>query len=206
MTLAALSLVYALLGQTPAAIMAEAWGHYEAGRIKEALPMFDGLAKRDDLTAEQRGDALRYQAFSLYLLDLYPEAKQAWLRLLTVAPETRLDPDWVSPELYAFFSHIEPNANAALTAPVPEPARGCGVVLCAIPLGTGQFANGSVVKGAVFAGLEVGLLGTYIGLYASRQNDDVLHPNQTLLALEWTSLGLFVASVGLGIVDAYMSP
>lgn len=97
--------------------------------------------------------------------------------------------------------------QTALDAPKTE--RGCGLWLCAVPFGVGQFANDRPIKGAIFAALEVGFLAANLGLYWNRvatyDREGAVVADQNLLA-QRVFFGLFLGTVAVGIVDAYLFP
>lgn len=209
---------------------------YKEGRVHEALPVFDALLAEPELAPALRTEAQKYQAFALYLMQLFPEAKESWLKLLRLNPGYELDPMWVSPELHAFFGRIKPpeappalvetttiQPAAAPTTPPPaaaplleetvETKRGCGNVLCVVPFGVGQFANGRPVKGAAFAAVEAILIGANVGLYWQRANEfdrlgGLENPDaqRDRLTLQRTALVLFGVTAVAGILDAYLLP
>ncbi len=194
---------------------------YDEGRYDEALPLLDGLRKRPDLLPEVRVEVLRYQAFVLFLLALHKEAKGTWLELLTLVPDYPLDADRLSPEMVAFFSRVRPEPPpvepTALSAPaaVAEPPRGCGVGLCLVPFGVGQFANDQPVKGAIFAGLTTVLIGANVGLYQARMSkappkDSIYwrEPEQAerLLVMQRAALVGAALTMVAGVADAFLFP
>lgn len=211
---------------------------YAEGRVHEALPAFDELLAEPDLAPALRIEAQKYQAFALYLMQLYPEAKESWLKLLRLSPSYTLDPMWVSPELHAFFGRLRPpDAPRAgpetppdptptpTPTPTPskpdppvlvqptEPTRGCGVVLCLVPFGVGQFANERVGKGVLFAAIEALSLGANVGLYMDRRrefenNGGLRDPSlqRDLFTVQRGALVVFGVSLVGGIIDAYLFP
>lgn len=243
-----------------AAKIARAKALYRDGRIEESLALIDQIRKHSQLDNGQRIELLKYQAFSLFLMSLYTDAKKAWLQLLVLDPTYHLDPVDVSPELVAFFGRVKPrklppvaapvapggaksgpaaaasSAKGSTTteelqaapgnlqpptaprppyvkAPVTAPARGCGTLLCLVPFGVGQFANGRYLKGSLFAGAEVALLVANIALYWSRVSSYDQHGYFTNLsaadrsfAAQEVMAGLFAATAVGGVVDAFVFP
>jgi hypothetical protein len=180
-----------------------------------------------DLERDAKVECLKLRAFSLYLLNRRDEARAAWLELGKLAPGYRPDPIEVSPELVKFFGAIDttappraaspppsqppagPSTTAALT-PAPVVAEGgCAVVVCLVPAGVGQFANGDVMKGTLLATGEVTMLGLNIGMYMSRAADYRHGPIDDAKDRKksWVQHGAlvgFLALTAFGIVDAFM--
>lgn len=100
------------------------------------------------------------------------------------------------------------NANqqpASLAEPdLQEEVRGCGIVLCLVPFGVGQFANGSWVKGIIFSALQVGGLATNIGMYWGQS--DHVPASEVYLAVQHAAFGVFAAALVAGILDAFLFP
>jgi hypothetical protein len=140
----------------------------------------------------------------------------------------------VSPEFIAFFGRLEPPARATDKDQAPgeprvsqkethegrpdgaqeppvlaaqteaPPERGCGILLCLMPFGVGQFANDQIVKGVIFAAAEAGFLATNIALYWAQSPDRFV--DDGALAVQRVSLILFFATIAVGIADAYLFP
>jgi hypothetical protein len=106
-----------------------------------------------------------------------------------------------------------PPAKAVDPMPPPPEIRECGVVLCLLPFGIAQFVNGNPGKGAGLAAAQVIFLGTNIALYWNRVAEFEKYGGfrdrdaaETKFTIQHVSLGLFVATVAVGIVDAYLFP
>ena len=94
--------------------------------------------------------------------------------------------------------------------------RGCGIVLCLIPGGVGQYANGKIVKGVIFTALEAGFLATNIGLWGANQADIIgndanggpiyrdLKTAQDRYIAQVVFFVLAVVTPIVGIVDAFV--
>lgn len=110
-----------------------------------------------------------------------------------------------------------PQSKVTKKIPPPEVTheRGCGIALCLLPVGIGQFANGQVVKGVIFAILQPLLLGLNIGFYYWNQGDIISTSNgapvyrdpaaaQDRYIAQLAFFGGFVGAVVLGIIDAFV--
>lgn len=200
---------------------------YYQGRYQEAVYELEDVLARSKLPQAQRIEALKTEAFCLFLLKLNKEASGVWRKLLAIEPNYRLDPVQTSPEILGFFRRVgeayrahHTAAHAHHTAGAPpdlaagaSTRRGCGVFLCMVPFGVGQFANGRLGKGLAFAGAEVVFLALNIGLFwhnkslvdaQGRITDPTAH--QLTYVLQMVSLGGFVVSAILGVIDAYVFP
>jgi hypothetical protein len=205
---------------------------YFAGRYQEALPLLDAIASDTGARETDRIESLKYQAFTLYLLKLFGEAKATWRTLLALKPDFELDPVEVSPELIAYFSRIkaiEPSSTSR-GPPTPRPtpggeqpdpgppavaepeAHGCPAWLCLIPFGAGQFANGSPAKGLLFGGAELAFVAGNIALYWARvlsfERDGIVRDetaSNRAYVMQHVFLGLFVATAIGGVVEAFVS-
>ena len=253
----------------PARVLERGENLYFEGKYEEVLFLLEELSSRENVPPVILTKALKYVAFSYYLLNAREQARDAWLRLLKVHPSYQADPVEVSPELLEFFGSIEPPAGSTegngepggdsggggetedpdgggskssddggdtaegsgdtavqtgQTAPPPPPTdeRGCGIVLCLLPAGIGQFANaynpltdryrpGQIVKGVIFAVLEPVFLGLNIAFWALNEAErapDGTWPNaeqaNQRYALQMTFFGLTVGTVLVGILDAFL--
>ncbi len=247
--LAAVVASHLVLAATPLEAQGQRLIHAQAlfheGRYREVLPIIDGVLGAAGLPDELRAEAYELQAFSLYLMSLFPQAQEAWRKLLAVAPEHRPDPVEVSPELLAFFARVQEQVEGeqrarAAAAPVPEPAgttvvaakpasepardtevraaatqaeRGCGVLLCLMPFGIGQLANGEVGAGLAFGAAELAFLGVNVGLYWQRKleyerHDRLRNPEnaEASYIVQHVALGLFAATAVAGVVHAFWEP
>ena len=196
---------------------------YYAGQYEDAVFLMEELSRRPGVSREVKLSALKYTAFCYFLLGSKPQAKAAWRRLLDLDPSFRLDSLEDPPRFVEFFNQLdegdepaaapEPVTKRVKVAAPEEPSpRGCGVALCLIPFGVGQMANDNVVKGAIFAGLETLFLGLNIGFYF--QNQSELNRNNgafvdreranTRSMLQNVFFGMFLTSVAVGIVDAFV--
>lgn len=93
-----------------------------------------------------------------------------------------------------------------------ENERGCGIVLCLIPGGIGQYANGQIVKGIIFTTLEAALLGLNIGFYYwnESERDPTTNTYRDIGAATdryWAQIGFFIGAVAtaiFGVIDAFV--
>jgi tetratricopeptide (TPR) repeat protein len=190
---------------------------YYAGKLDEALAIFDRLAIAKNTPRRIRVAALVHKAFVLYLFKLHDEARQVWQQVLELDPTFALDPVEVSPELMSFFGPPGPGRQPAPAVsvdpsePSAAPDRGCGVALCLVPFGVGQFANDRPLKGALFAGAETLLLAANVGFYwaarsESERDGGSRSTAETYYLVQRVSFGLFAATAAWGILDAFLLP
>jgi len=209
------------------------------GRYERVLSIVESLLLTD-LARGQRVSALELEAFAYFLSNRQGEAERSWRELLEIDPNHELDPVDVPPQMVTFFQNVAPPtpppdpwpppepapekppaAKADDPSPLdplpdrsPEPERGCGIWLCLIPFGGGQFANGNYVKGGLFAGAEALFLSLNIGMYWANQiefekhggsfPDEALADRRTLW--KHVFLGFFLTTLVYGVIDAYIFP
>lgn len=197
---------------------------YFAGQYGEALFALEELALDTAASLAARVLALKYAAYCYFVLGSKEQARDAWLRLLALDPEFRMDPVEVSPEFVEFFAKLAPQASATPQGDPPSTesagaspetprvsTRGCGVWLCLVPMGVGQYANRKIGKGLIFTALEIVSLGLNAGFYWSlrleREQYGGYRDQATadrLYALQHAFFGLFVASTLVGMIDAFV--
>lgn len=189
---------------------------YFAAQPRESLAILDRLAA--DPKQTELLQVHRYQAYALFLLQLYDEARAMWLKVLELDPQFAPDPMQDSPEVVSFFGRIKlapkPEPTPVLVTPAEDPfarkavapptTRGCGVALCLLPLGVGQFANGRLVKGTLFALLQAGAIGANAGLYWAQSASE--RPNATRIALQRGTLVAAGLMFVVGVIDAFAFP
>jgi tetratricopeptide (TPR) repeat protein len=233
LALLCLALCSAPAGGAEAALATAEEAYYE-GRYSDAITALERVVERKDAKPAVQKAALKTIAFCQFLLGDNRAAKEAWLRLLAIDPEYKVDPVEASPEIVRFFERIKPAAAkpasevitaapaeppaavappAGLPAAEPTSERGCGVLLCFVPFGVGQFANGNLAKGALFAGLEALFLGTNVTLYWDRVNEFNRYGGfrdpeaaETKFTLQHVALVLFGVTALAGAVEAYLFP
>ena len=94
----------------------------------------------------------------------------------------------------------------------PARVRGCGIGLCLIPFGGGQFANQQYAKGTIVLLLETGLLATNVAMQLKR-DADYRNPatfdeaqDVRLVVVQNVALGLLVSTLVFGLIDAFLLP
>lgn len=201
---------------------------YHEGEYGQALAIFSEIHGKPELTRAQRIDCLKHLALTLYLTSKADEAKAYWLQLLAIDPDHEFDRDWDSPVLIEYFEKIEPPEKPATDDPSPEPetpnggdetppddtvVRGCGIVLCLIPFGVGQFANDSYIKGTIIAVFEIGLFAAALAILIERQITYDSNPYGLDAAADSDKAiaqnVIFFSGVGVvifGVVDAFLFP
>lgn len=217
---------------------------YYEGRYAEALPYFDRVAKTasdESLKCEAlKLKAVTLFLLKLYAearetwLSLLETAPESQLDADSFSPDIvaffahikRPEPEAVpppapTPALVAAPASIsearpvDPAPTVALTQPLPPPpTRGCGVWLCLVPFGAGQFANSHPLKGGLFAGVQGLTLAGNLGLYWARvshydKTGEVSGSNavvKTQLLAQRILFSVFVASAVGGVVDAFVFP
>lgn len=209
--------------------------YYDA-RYAQTIRLAKGVAGAPSATAAEKVEALKFAAFSEYLLDDTDAARSTWTLLLGVDAGFRVDPMEASPEMVRFFSTVAPagpyaaavgaaasgatDGNGGDTDPPPRAesvaargTRGCGTWVCAIPLGVGQLGNGRYLKASIFGATEIAFLAANIGLYWTNRVEFERRgyfPDEAAAerrhTLQHVFLGLFVAAAIGGVVDAFLFP
>jgi hypothetical protein len=153
----------------------------------------------------QRVQALRFLGIGLFLTGRPEGAETAFFELLRQKPDARLDPTHTRPDVVAFFETVR-----ARHATEIEQARPSKYFLLALLPPVGQFQNGDRGRAVTFAAIEavsLGLaIGTYVQLRAWRNPADDTFGAHTddaraLKVLNNVSLGIFAATVTVGIID-----
>lgn len=154
--------------------------------------------------------ALQYKAFSLEALNKHSPARATWAQLLELQPDFRIDPADASRELIEAFKDVRAAPINPLPPALDQPARRCGVALCMVPFGIGQYANGRPAKAYLFAGLSALLLtGNIASHYAMTAEFDKGRNQQAVnryCYMQNTFLGLFAATAAAGVIDAFLFP
>jgi hypothetical protein len=207
----------ALVGAAPsaatepdaAATLERALAAYEYGDMDLVVESARLVAEgRAHPSAAQRVQALRLLGIGLFLTGRSEGAETAFFDLLRQKPGARLDPTHTRPDVVAFFESVRTRHSAEIR----EAARtrpGKHLAWAFLPP-AGQFQNGDRARGIMFGAVEVLSLGLAIGTYVqlkSWQNtsDDTFgsHTDEarTLKVVNYGAVGVFAATVILGIVD-----
>lgn len=179
---------------------------FRAGQYRQALALLDAALADSKLPDNERTRALEHQAFCLFALELYPQARDTWRALRRLAPTHSIDPNKVSPEFVSFFRRAEEGPLVgAVAVEQPAPAVevvGCAPFLCALPFGTGQFVNDQPIKGSLFLAIEALSLATNLGLYWAQSPTEP--PSDRYTLAQHAALGTFALAAVIGILDAYL--
>lgn len=168
---------------TPEGVFRAAIEDFEFGEHAAAAKKLEGVL--DPIQLVSREDVIvarQYLGACYQLMNEEDRARAQFKLLLAMDKAHRLDPEVFSPALVKLFEEVRaafvPEPPPPVKAPPPpvlEVAPGgaaLGIVkprpeyephsraLSFVPFGVGQFANDQSVKGGIFAGAEVALLGT----------------------------------------------
>ena len=204
---------------------------YQEGRADEVLAVLAQLGEDENLTLVEELRVRRLRALAYYRSGQSETAKEQAYSYLSLHPSPTWSEDDLEDQTERFFRELgdaeqDPRSDPALQKPrqpstekrtwVSQPtphARPCEVALCMVPLGVGQFVNGRIAKGILFAGLEVGALtGTWI-VHQQRNSTYDRDPinfdeaqDRRRANVQNVFLGVFVVSAIAGVVDAFVFP
>lgn len=208
----------------PGAALNEASNQFSYGRYARVVELLRPVVERDALRSlEDRVEALRLYGICLYLTDRKAAALRIFKDLVELAPETRLDPRLVQPEVVAAFERIRLRRARADRKAVRRKLRKRYGFLNLLPP-VGQFQNGHWRKAVVVLSLEVAFLAANIGTYYALRDKSLRQPDRTyverdaqgnvvqdhrplakaLMAINYASLALLVGTVIYGMVDGYV--
>ncbi|MCK5800158.1 MAG: hypothetical protein KAI47_23370 [Deltaproteobacteria bacterium] len=193
----------------PRALLREALGLYVRGRYAAAAAHLDPLVQQRSLSdrADQI-EALRTYGVTLYLSGARPGAERAFRNLLRLAPDERLDPDFVRPGVVRFFDDVRRRYRRELDAMVARSApKGSAVVNLLPPWG--QFQNGhrkkafGILGGLLTTGVAaIATFGVWEGLVHADGTFDIADSTaQGLKIGNLVAVGLFVGIYIYGVVD-----
>jgi len=219
---------------SPAKTLVQANNHYAYGRYETVVKLLRPIVERDLLTRlADRLEALRLYGICLHLTGRVSAAARVFRSLLDQAPQTRLDPRIVQPEVVAAFERIRlPNLRR-----LRDQARRAGEkqrslarsalrrrwgILNLIPA-AGQFQNGHWRKGLLVLSVELAMLAANLTSYyllkssALRQPDgtfvekdadgNVVHDRtglaRALMGINYGSLGVLIGTLIYGMVDGF---
>lgn len=220
---------------TPGKILVAANNHYAYGRyetvVKHLRPIVErGLLKRQ----ADRLEALRLYGICLHLTGRMIAAAQVFRTLIDQAPQTRLDPRIVQPEVVAAFERIrQPRLRRLrdLARRAREKKRDAARrslsqrwgILNLIPM-AGQFQNGHWKKGLVVLSIELTMLAANLTSYYLLRSTGLRQPDGTfvekdadgnvvhdrrklakaLMGINYASLGLLLGTLVYGMVDGFV--
>ena len=159
-------------------------------------------------TPVQRAQALRLLGIALYLTGRPEGAESAFLELLRLRPNVRLDPTNTRPDVISFFETVRAQHYEEIQRAVRD-RPGKHFILSLLPP-AGQLQNGNRTRALMIGAVEVLSLGVAIGTYAQlrswvRDSDQTFpgHTSdaQTLKTLNNVAVGVFAATVIVGIID-----
>jgi hypothetical protein len=160
-------------------------------------------------TPSQRVQALRFLGIGLFLTGRPEGAETAFFELLRQRPGVKLDTTHTRPDVVAFFESVRARHSEEIRQAVRSRPPGKRLMLAFLPP-AGQFQNGDRGRGFTLAALEVVSLGVAIGTYVQLKSwvrpDLTVAPEhtddaRTLKVLNNVSVGVFVATLAVGIID-----
>lgn len=177
--------------------------------LEALIPAESEVGRR--LERSDRHEALRAYGIACALVQRTTAAEGAFLLLLDVDPQARLDPELVRPEAVALFEDVRLRRQQALVA-VYRKARGRRYLVLNLLPPAGQLQNKQYAKAYTVLGLEIGLLGLNLVsgslLYAWRgdHQDFPGHEDsaRALRPTNWVSFGALLAVVVYGVVDGFV--
>ncbi len=219
---------------SPGQILVQANNHYAYGRYETVVKLLRPIVERGLLKAKaDRLEGLRLYGICLYLTQRKAAALQVFRSLIDLAPQTRLDPRIVQPEVVAAFERIrQPHlrrlkrqAQRALRKRRDRARQAMArrwAVLNVIPV-AGQFQNGHWKKGLVLLSVELAMLAANLtsyyllrskslrqpdGTFVERDVDgNVLHDRRNLakalMGINYGSLAVLLGTVVYGLVDGF---
>lgn len=220
---------------SPARRLEQGKNSYFENDFQAALNLLDRVLAEPGLTDDQRVQALQYKAFTEEVLKRHGPARATWLKLLELRPDFKIDSTEADRELIEVFKDIKPAQSAgsvdasarpsasatasgnpdALPAEISnfefkESYRPCGIALCLVPFGVGQFVNERPIKGAVFAGLGTLFLAGNIASHLAMNNASQRYASQARIDryyyMQNTFFGLLITTAVVGVVDAFVFP
>ena len=153
---------------------------------------------------DQRAQALRLFGIGLYLSGRRDGAERAFVDLLRLRPDARLDPTVTRPEVVAFFRDVRRRHR-------PKKYRALALLP---PLG--QFQNDTPRRGWLIAGLEAATLGATVATFvvlSSNTNSQQLctiksnfdpGPCERLKVWHYISAAAFAATYAAGVIDGLL--
>ncbi len=208
----------------PGAVLNEASNQFSFGRYRRVVALLRPLVERDLLTSrDDQVEALRLYGICLYLTGRKAAALRIFQTLVSLAPETRLDPRLVQPEVVAAFERIRRSKLLQIRRAARRKLhRRYGFLNLLPPVG--QFQNGHWRKGVTVLSLELAFLGANIGTYYALRSRSLRQPDRTfvekdaqgnviadhrplaraLQVINISSLVLLCGTVVYGIIDGYV--
>lgn len=209
---------------SPEDTLGEASNQFSYGRYERVVRLLRPLLERGLFRSrEDRVEALRLYGVCLHLTGRRDAARETFRSLLGLAPETRLDPRLVQPEVVSAFEAIRREQLRHLQHEARARLRSKYAILNLIPA-AGQFQNGHWRKGVVVLSLELAFLGMNIGSYYALRSPGLRQPDRTfiekdaqgnvvkdhrplaraLMVVNASSLALFLGTVVYGVVDGFV--
>ncbi len=228
------ALVVLQLAADPADVESQlrrAKNEYAYGNYQQASEHLLALIYPMQLTRdEQVIDARKYLALSYYLLGKMTASAEEFGKLLYLSPDYALDPYTIAPPIIEFLELVrgkmkpeldairQRNSDEKLKAPsrqgfirsIDQTYYERSDFATLMPFGTGQFQNGDLGLGAVFAVSELALLGANIGAFLWAASLGDYEPGQRRLAqsltiAQYAAAGLFGLVWSLGVFQARLN-
>jgi hypothetical protein len=163
-------------------------------------------------TPVQRAQALRFLGIGLFLTGRAEGAETAFFDLLRMRPTARLDPTNTRPDVVSFFEEVRRrHGDEIRQAARAQPGKTFAWNF--LPP-AGQFQNGHRGRAWTIVALEVLSLGAAVGTYLQLRAwvnpvDQTFEPHtdaaRTVKAFNNVSVGVFAATVLVGIIDGVMN-
>jgi len=194
---------------------------YEYGQYPEMVDLLNTGLEKATFSEDQLEDVHRMLGVGYYIVNNRPKSSEHFLRMLTKNPDAELDPAYVPPAIIKHFETIKRENRSLLEmikaqrSDSPTKTKFERIhnpyFVNFIPFGAGQFQNREPTKGALFLSGQILALGINVTAYFVSLNleskDGYYSTGNSARAKEWqivqyTSLGVFVALMIGGIIDA----
>ncbi len=197
---------------TAAVALDRAAAAYEYGDMYQvvaaARAVTEGALPASD---EFKARALRFLGIGLHLTGQIEGAETAFVQLLRLRPQTRLDPTTTRPEVVAFLEDVRRRHGGAIERERRAEIRSRKSFLWTLLPPVGQFQNGDLARGIIIAGLEAASLGvaltTNLVLSARRHPDGTFNDDPAARRLKtWNhiSVAALAVSYAAGVIDAML--
>jgi hypothetical protein len=210
--------------RSPEETLGEASNQFSYGRYERVVSLLRPIVERGLLRGrEDQVEAMRIYGVCLHLTGRKAGAVELFRTLLRLAPETRLDPRLVQPEVVAAFEAVRREQLSNLREEARKRQGRRHAILNVLP-SAGQFQNGQWQKGVTVLSQELAFLGMNIGSYYALRAPGLRQPDRTyvekdaqgnvvkdhrtvakaLMAVNYGSLALLVGTFVYGVVDGFV--